>query len=74
LSFREELHAIDAVEASQGVAMLSDIVVGRELKSGVLVKAHNLSLAGYGFYVVHVPNHPDQPSIDAFSTWLGSVT
>ena len=58
LSFREELHAIDAVIAGQGIAMFSDIVVGRELKSGILVKAHDLSLPGYGSYVVHVPNHP----------------
>ena len=74
LSFREELHAIDAVEAGQGIAMFSDIVVGRELRAGVLVKAHNLPLPGYGFYVVHVPNHPEQPSIDAFAAWLRSVT
>jgi LysR family glycine cleavage system transcriptional activator len=72
LSFREELHAIDAVLAGEGVAMFSDIVVGRELKSGVLVKAHDLSLPGYGFYVVHLPSHPEQPSIDAFSAWLRS--
>ena len=71
--FREELHAIDAVAAGQGIAMLSDVVVGRELKSGVLVKAHDLSLPGYGFYVVHVANHPEQPSIEAFSTWLRLV-
>jgi LysR family glycine cleavage system transcriptional activator len=74
LSFREELHAIDAVEAGQGIAMFSDIVVGRELKAGVLVKAHNLPLPGYGFYVVHVPNHPEQLRIDAFAAWLRSVT
>jgi LysR family glycine cleavage system transcriptional activator len=73
LSFREELHAIDAVTAGQGIAMFSDIVVGRELKSGALIRAHDLSLPGYGFYVVHVPNHPEQPSIDAFSAWLRSV-
>jgi LysR family transcriptional regulator, glycine cleavage system transcriptional activator len=74
LSFREELHAIDAVTAGQGIAMFSDIVVSRELKSGTLVKAHDLSLPGYGFYVVHVPNHPEQPSIEAFSAWLRLVT
>ena len=73
LSFKEELHAIDAVVAGQGIAMFSDIVVGRELTSGVLVKAHDLSLPGYGFYVVHVPNHPEQPSIEAFSAWLRLV-
>ncbi len=73
LSFREELHAIDAVAAGEGIAILSDIVVGRELKSGALVKAHDLSLPGYGFYVAHVPGHPEQPSIDAFSAWLRQV-
>lgn len=73
LSFREELHAIDAVAAGEGIAILSDIVVGRELKSGALVKAHNLSLPGYGFYVAHIPNHPEQPSIDAFSAWLRHI-
>jgi LysR family glycine cleavage system transcriptional activator len=74
LSFREELHAIDAVTAGQGIAMFSDIVVSRELKSGTLVRAHDLSLPGYGFYVVHVPDHPEQPSIEAFSAWLRAVT
>jgi LysR family glycine cleavage system transcriptional activator len=73
LSFREELHAIDAVVAGQGIAMFSNVVVGGELKSGALVKAHDLSLPGYGFYVVYLPNHPEQPSIDAFSAWLRSV-
>lgn len=74
LSFREELHAIDAVTAGEGIAILSDVVVGRELKSGLLVKAHDLSLPGYGFYVLHAPHHPEQPNIEAFSAWLRTVT
>jgi DNA-binding transcriptional LysR family regulator len=45
LSFREELYAIDAVAAGQGIAICSDVVVGRELKSGALVRAHSLSLS-----------------------------
>jgi LysR family transcriptional regulator, glycine cleavage system transcriptional activator len=73
LSFREELHAIDAVAAGQGIAICSDVVLSRELKSGALVKAHDLSLAGYGFYLAHVPNHPQQSSIEAFSAWMRSV-
>jgi LysR family transcriptional regulator, glycine cleavage system transcriptional activator len=72
-SFREELHAIEAVIAGQGIAICSDILVGRELDSGTLVKAHNLSLPGYGFYLVHLPNHPRQPVIAAFSDWIRSV-
>jgi LysR family glycine cleavage system transcriptional activator len=73
LSFREELHAIDAVVAGQGIAVCSDVVVGRELASGALVRAHALSLPGYGFYLVSVPNHPRQPNIEAFSMWMRSV-
>jgi LysR family glycine cleavage system transcriptional activator len=73
LSFREELHAIEAVFAGQGVAICSDVVVGRELRSGALVKAHDLSLPGYGFYLVHLPNHPRQPIIAAFSDWIRSI-
>jgi LysR family glycine cleavage system transcriptional activator len=40
LSFREELHAIDAVVGGQGVAICSDVVVSNELRSGLLVKTH----------------------------------
>ncbi len=60
LSFREELHAIDAVAAGQGIAICSDVVVSGELKSGALIKAHDLSLSGYTFYLVSVPDHPKQ--------------
>lgn len=73
LSFREELHAIDAVVAGQGIAVCSNVVVSRELESGALVKAHAFSLPGYGFYLVSVPNHPQQPNIEAFSAWMRSV-
>ena len=70
LSFREELHAIDAVVAGQGIAICSDVVVSLELERGALVKAHSLSLPGYGFYLMFLANHPRQPIIDAFYTWM----
>jgi LysR family glycine cleavage system transcriptional activator len=73
LSFREELHAIDAVVAGQGIAICSDVVVRHELESGRLVKAHDLSLPGYGYYLVHMPNHPRLATIIAFSAWIRSV-
>jgi LysR family glycine cleavage system transcriptional activator len=49
------------------------VVVSRELKSGALVKAHALSLPGYGFYLVSVPHHPQRPNIEAFSVWMRSM-
>lgn len=73
LSFREELHAIDAVVAGQGIAILSNVVVGLALRSGELVRAHELSLAGYGFYMVHLPGHPQLPIIEAFLAWMKAV-
>ncbi|WHZ11708.1 MAG: Transcriptional regulator, LysR family [Burkholderiaceae bacterium] len=71
LSFREELHAIDAVVAGQGIAICSDVVVGHELRSGALVKAHALSLPGYGFYLVAMVQNVRQAEIDAFAAWIG---
>jgi LysR family glycine cleavage system transcriptional activator len=73
LSFREELHAIEAVVSSQGVGMFSDVLVAAELTSGALVKVFNLSLPGYRFYVVRKPGHPREKIIRAFSAWLLSV-
>jgi LysR family glycine cleavage system transcriptional activator len=70
LNFREELHAIEAVIAGQGIAVCSDVLVARELQSGLLVKALDLSLPGLVFYLVHVPDHPQQWIIEAFAAWL----
>jgi LysR family glycine cleavage system transcriptional activator len=70
LSFREELHAIDAVIGGQGVAICSDVVVSNELRSGLLVKAHPLALPGYGFYLVAMAHSPQAAVIEAFSNWM----
>src|SRR5262245_14092523 len=74
LSFREELHAIDAVLAGQGIGMLSDLLVGDDLKNGNLLKALDLKLSGFGFYLVHSPGHPREREIATLSTWLKSAT
>jgi len=70
VNFREELHAIQAVIEGQGISILSDVVVARELKAGVLVKVLDIAIPGFGFYLVHVPGHPRQAVIDAFLSWL----
>jgi LysR family glycine cleavage system transcriptional activator len=74
LSFREELHAIEAVIAEQGVGIFSDVLVANELAAGTLVKAFKLSLPGYSFHVVSKPSHPRAKTIRAFSQWLQSST
>jgi LysR family glycine cleavage system transcriptional activator len=73
LSFREELHAMEAVIAGQGIGIFSDVLVGAELAVGTLVKAFDLSLPGYFFYVVRRRDHPRENTIKSFSTWLQSV-
>jgi LysR family glycine cleavage system transcriptional activator len=73
LNFREELHAIEAVLAGQGIGICSDVLVAHELETGALVKALDLSMPGFGFYLVHTRAHPRQKAIDAFSAWMHSV-
>jgi LysR family transcriptional regulator, glycine cleavage system transcriptional activator len=74
LSFREELHAIEAAIAGQGVGIFSDVLVARELAAGTLVKAINMDLPGYSFYVVRRHDHPREKAIRDFSAWLRSAS
>jgi LysR family transcriptional regulator, glycine cleavage system transcriptional activator len=73
LSFREELHAIEAVIAGQGIGIFSDVLVASELAAGTLVKAFNLSLPGYRFFVVRTHGHPREKAIRSFEKWLQAV-
>jgi LysR family glycine cleavage system transcriptional activator len=50
------------------------VVVGNELRRGLLVKAHPLSLPGYGFYLVSMAHSPRAPVIEAFSTWMRAIS
>jgi LysR family glycine cleavage system transcriptional activator len=74
LNFREELHAIEAAVSGQGIAICSDVLVAPELASGALVKVANVTLPGYGFYIVHRNNHPKLSSIKAFVAWAMAAT
>jgi LysR family glycine cleavage system transcriptional activator len=61
------------VIAGQGIGIFSDVLVAAELSSGALVKAFNLSLPGYHFYIVRRHGHPREKIIQVFSAWLRSV-
>lgn len=74
LTFREELHAIEAVISGQGIGMFSSVLVAPELASGTLVKAFDLPLPGYSFHVVRRVDHPREKTIRKFSSWLKSVS
>lgn len=73
LRFEEELHAIEAAIAGQGVAICSDVLVASELGNEKLLRLSNVTLGGYGFYVVHRRSHPRETSIIAFSEWAQSM-
>ena len=73
LSFREELHAIEAVIAGQGFGLFSNVLVAHELAAGKLVRAFDVPLPGYCFYVVRRADHPREKVISRFSGWLKSV-
>ena len=73
LTFRQELHAIEAVVAGQGIALLDEVIVTHELDTGVLVKAADLTLPGPGYYFVYVSDHPRIALIEEFTSWAASV-
>ena len=73
LKFREELHAIEAIIAGQGVGMCSDVLVARELANGELIKVSDFARPGLAFYIVRLADHPRRAVIDAFASWLRAV-
>lgn len=73
LTFREELHAIEAAIAGQGIAICSDVLIGPELASGALVPVSRVTLPGYGFYIVHRAGHPKGACMGAFVAWARTV-
>lgn len=73
LSFREELHAFEAVIAGQGIGIMSDALAASAMAEGKLVKAFDLSLPGLQFHLVYRPDHPRQRVIRAFAGWLSSM-
>jgi len=52
----EESHAIEAAVLGQGVALLSDRMVARELETRLLVPAVNFAISGLGFYATYPAN------------------
>ena len=63
VTFREELHAIDAVIAGQGIAICDERLVAEELRSGRLVKALDGELPGAGYYLLFRADHPSKAII-----------
>jgi LysR family glycine cleavage system transcriptional activator len=73
MRFREELHAIEAVVAGQGVAICSDLLVRHELSEGRLVPLSPVTLEGYGLYLVTLPEQATVGSVKDFCAWMRRV-
>ncbi len=74
VSFREELHAIEAAISGQGIAICSDVLIAPELASGALAPVSPIKLPGYGFYIVHRDGHPRLAAIKTFIAWALTVS
>jgi LysR family transcriptional regulator, glycine cleavage system transcriptional activator len=70
MRFREELHAIEAVVAGQGVAICSDLLVRKELGEGTLVRLSSVSLDGYGLFLVTLPEQSAALPVRNFCAWM----
>lgn len=69
LRFSEEPHAVETALAGQGVALVSDVLVRRELASGALVQPVDFSIDGLVFYVAYLADAPRRGAIESFLLW-----
>lgn len=72
LSFREELLALQAALAGQGIAICSDVLIASELRNRTLLRLSDVTLPGYTYFIVHRKGHPKIASIQAFIAWAKS--
>jgi LysR family glycine cleavage system transcriptional activator len=68
--FSDENHAIQAALAGQGVALLSLLLVGPDLRSGALVQPFGPVLEGYRYHLVHAPDASRRDELAALADWL----
>lgn len=70
LAFTEEIHAVQAAVAGQGVALLSLTLVAQELAAGVLVQPFALSLESFRYDLVSSPRAADRPATSLLREWI----
>lgn len=70
LSFTDEIHAVQATVAGQGVGLLSLTLVADELASGVLVQPFALSLESYRYDFVYSPRAAERPATMLLRDWV----
>lgn len=70
VSFSEELHAVQAAIAGQGIGLLSLTLVEEELAAGVLVQPFDLSLASFRYDLVYSARASARPATTVLRHWV----
>ncbi|WP_050479829.1 LysR substrate-binding domain-containing protein [Herbaspirillum rhizosphaerae] len=70
LSFTDEIHAVQATLAGQGVGLLSLTLVAEEIASGILVQPFGLSLESHDYTLVYSPRAAERPSTMLLRDWV----
>jgi LysR family transcriptional regulator, glycine cleavage system transcriptional activator len=70
LSFTDEIHAVQATLAGQGVGLLSLTLVAEELASGALMRPFEFMLPSYRFDLVYSPRAADRPATLCLREWV----
>ncbi|MDC6168423.1 LysR substrate-binding domain-containing protein [Paucibacter sp. XJ19-41] len=70
LSFTDEIHAVQATLAGQGVGLLSLTLVAEELASGALLRPFEALLPGYRFDLVYSPRAAERPATVRLREWV----
>ena len=70
--FSEEINAIDAALAGQGVALASSVLAASAVEAGELVRLSETELPGRTFWAVSRDAHPRLADVERFASWARS--
>jgi len=72
LSFTDEIHAVQATIAGQGIGLLSLTLVADEIASGVLVQPFELALESFKYSLVYSERAAERPATRVLRDWVRS--
>lgn len=70
LTFTDEIHAVNATLAGQGIGLLSLALVGDALASGLLVMPFALTLDSFRYDLVYSPRAAERPATKVLREWV----
>lgn len=68
--FSEEVHALDAALAGQGVVLASEHLVKDQLRIGSLTLLSNITIPGPSYWAVFLSTHPAREKLEQLLSWL----